>query len=137
MENCDILIVEDSYSDFKLTSLVFQHIAPDLVWKHSIDGVEALDYLAKIRESGQSYPQLILLDLKMPRMGGLEFLEAYQKESFPYIPIVTFSSSLLTTDQDKALDLGAHQHMVKPLVFQEYQDTLQRIIDYYFMMPTI
>ena len=95
------------------------------------DGEEAIKYL----EGRDPYsdrnkypmPQVILLDLKMPRMNGFQFLEWLRKSSLHLrlIPVVIMSSSALPTDVEKAYALGANSYMVKPIGLHLFRERIQ------------
>jgi CheY-like chemotaxis protein len=83
------------------------------------DGEEALNYLTGsgryADRSGFPFPNVLLLDLKMPRMNGFEVLEWVRKKSpMPQLPVVVFSASLEEKDRQKAYSLGANSFLVKP-----------------------
>ena len=121
METRTILYVEDNQLDIELTMEVLKEnniVNPVVV---ANDGVYALEYLMcegqyKGRKSGN--PGMILLDLKMPRMDGLEFLSIVKKdEKFKRIPVIMLTSSREEKDLVRGYDLGVNAYVVKPVVF--------------------
>ena len=131
MEMRTILYVEDSQLDVELTKEVLKDnniINPVVV---ANDGVEALEYLRcegeyKGRKTGN--PGMVLLDLKMPRMDGMEFLSIVKKDvKFKRIPIIMLTSSREEQDLIKGYDLGANAYVVKPVDFVAFADIVKQI----------
>lgn len=126
----DILLVEDDPNDVELALNVLSsgHIS-HLTVAHN--GEEALDYLyrrGKFQLRGGGNPAVILLDLKMPKVSGLEVLRAIKSDSeLKTIPVVVFSSSRQQEDLNECYRLGANAYVVKPVDFLEYRDTLRSI----------
>jgi CheY-like chemotaxis protein len=100
------------------------------------DGVEALDYLFRRGEyAGRSdeLPRLVLLDLKMPRVNGIEVLAAIRAdERTKRIPVVVMTSSEEESDIAKTYDLGVNSYVVKPLDFNAFSDVMRRA-GYYWL----
>jgi len=131
MEMRTILYVEDSQLDVELTKEVLKDnniLNPVVV---ANDGVDALEYLMgegphKGRKPGN--PGMILLDLKMPRMDGLEFLSIVKKDvKFKRIPIIMLTSSREEQDLIKGYDLGVNAYVVKPVDFSAFADVVKEI----------
>jgi len=126
-----ILYVEDSPLDIELTKEVLKdsNIVNPIVVAN--DGVEALEYLRcegeyKGRKTGN--PGMILLDLKMPRMDGLEFLAIAKKDDrFRQIPIIMLTSSREEKDLIKGYDLGVNAYVVKPVDFSAFAEVVKEI----------
>ncbi|HEY1589523.1 MAG TPA: response regulator, partial [Rhodanobacter sp.] len=114
-----ILLVEDSMADAEMAmdALNEAHLANPVV--HVEDGVECLDYLYTrgewaSREPGD--PAVVLLDIKMPRMNGLDVLTHMRKdERMRRIPVVILSSSREESDLARSWDLGANAYVIKPV----------------------
>ena len=131
METRTILYVEDNPLDVELTleALKENKIANPIVVAN--DGVEALEYLRsegshKDRKPGN--PCMILLDLKMPRMDGLEFLPIVKKdEKFKRIPVIMLTSSREEKDLVRGYDLGVNAYVVKPVVFLSLIEIVKQI----------
>ncbi len=123
-----ILLAEDSPMDVELTLEALQE-------HHNItvteDGEAALDYLYHRgvhanREPGN--PDLILLDLKLPKLNGLQVLEQIKKcDLLRTIPVVVLTSSKEQSDLKTAYDLGANAYVVKPVVFEQFMDAVRQI----------
>lgn len=118
-EQTEILLVEDNPLDAEMTLRGFsdEKLADNVVWVK--DGQQALDYVfrkgayAGRQDSG---PRLILLDLKMPRVDGIEVLKAIKAdESTKRIPVVIMTSSQEESDIVSSYDLGANSYVVKPI----------------------
>lgn len=126
-----ILYVEDSPLDIELTleAIKENKIANPIVVTN--DGVEALEYLRcegpyKDRKPGN--PCMVLLDLKMPRMDGLEFLVIVKKdEKLKRIPVVMLTASREESDLVKGYDLGVNAYVVKPVDFESLIEVVNQI----------
>jgi CheY-like chemotaxis protein len=120
----DILLVEDDATDveFALTALEEHHLANRIVVLG--DGAQALDYLyyrGDFKTRSRGHPILVLLDLKMPKVTGLEVLRIIKgDESLKVIPVVILSSSRETSDLQECYKLGVNAYVVKPVVFREF-----------------
>jgi CheY-like chemotaxis protein len=114
---CEILLVEDSPDDIALTlrALSKHHLANRV--QVARDGVEAFDYL----NNNVNRPKVILLDLKLPRMNGLEVLEQLKSDpEMRSIPVVVLTSSREGPDIERAYELGANSYIVKPVDFEQF-----------------
>jgi CheY-like chemotaxis protein len=119
-----ILYAEDNPRDVELTltALEENHLANSVVVVH--DGVEALDYLycrARYAERPKANPAVILLDLKMPKLDGLEVLKSIKGDPhLQSIPVVMLTSSREETDMLKSYSSGVNAYVVKPVDFREF-----------------
>ncbi len=127
-----ILLVEDNLDDQELTARAMrQHnIANPLVAVS--DGVQALDYLfrrGRFTEPGSSPPpRVVLLDLKLPKVSGLEVLEAIRADSRTrLLPVVVLTSSAEEADIVRSYGLGANSYVRKPLEFQEFAQAVRSL----------
>ena len=135
----DILLVEDNPSDAELMlrAIKKRHITnPIQVAK---DGVEALDFLfCKGDYAGRNIldqPKLILLDLKLPKVSGLEVLQKLKSnERTKNIPVVIVTSSREDPDINDAYALGANSYVVKPLDFDSFMDTMSDLGFYWLLL---
>jgi CheY-like chemotaxis protein len=126
-----ILLVEDDPKDVELilSALDEHNLANEVVIAR--DGVEALDYLYRreafaLRPEGN--PVLILLDLKMPRLNGIQVLKQIKSdEQLLVIPIVILTSSCESPDLEKCYKLGVNAYVVKPVRFTEFVQAVKRI----------
>lgn len=129
IEGVDILLVEDSASDAEMTiaALKENKLANKLL--HVRDGAEALDYIfGKEKYAGRSVtnrPKVILLDLKMPKVSGIEVLHAIRDdERTKTIPVVILTSSKEDPDIKRCYALGANGYVVKPVEFEAFQKAI-------------
>jgi CheY-like chemotaxis protein len=126
-----ILLVEDSPRDAELAleALAEHHLANEVV--HVRDGAEALDYLYRRgpfagRSSGQ--PAVVLLDLKMPKVDGMEVLRQIKGDpALKLIPVVMMTSSREEQDVVNSYHLGVNAYVVKPVQFHEFVDAVKRM----------
>jgi CheY-like chemotaxis protein len=130
MDMRKILYVEDSKLDVELTLEVLREnkiLNPIIVAK---DGVEALQYLnreGEFKDLLPGNPGMILLDLKMPRMDGLEFTKIVRNdERFKFIPIIMLTSSREEKDLIKSYQLGVNAYVVKPVDFVDFADIVKQ-----------
>jgi two-component system, response regulator len=131
-----ILLVEDSEDDADLTLRAFRSSGVDCKVVVVRDGQEALDYVfARGASTGRGaalLPTLILLDLKMPSMGGLEVLRHLrQNPQSRQVPVVVMSCSTEATDIATSLELGANSYVRKPVDFLEFAKAVELIGRYW------
>lgn len=141
MENIEIeiLLVEDNASDAELTirALNKKKIANNVI--HLKDGAAALDFLFgtgefKERNINQK-PKIILLDLKMPKVDGLEVLRKIKtNELTQKIPVVILTSSRENPDIEKAYSLGANSYIVKPVDFNGFSKAISELGFYWLLL---
>jgi len=131
MELGNILLAEDNENDIELTLAALQdnNLANKVVVVR--DGVEALDYLytrGKFADRGNQLPALILLDIKMPRMDGLEVLRTIRGDSkLKQLPVIMFTSSKEERDIIEAYELGVNAYVVKPVHFNELYEAVKAL----------
>jgi CheY-like chemotaxis protein len=126
-----ILLVEDSINDIELTlsALEENHLANEVVVAR--DGQEALDYLLrqgiyKLRAQGN--PAVVLLDLKLPKVNGLEVLERLKTHpELRAVPVVMLTSSREEQDLVRSYNLGVNAYVVKPVAFTEFVSALREL----------
>jgi two-component system, response regulator len=135
----EILLVEDNMADARMTIMALEErkIANKIV--HVKDGAEALDYIFSRGqyESRQNngMPVLILLDLKMPKLNGIEVLEAIKNdERTRKIPVTVFTSSQEDPDVKRCYELGVNSYVVKPLDFDSFNHVVQDIGLYWLVV---
>ncbi len=136
--NC-ILLVEDNPSDVRLTRRALQqsHIANPLVVAE--DGREALDYLFALgAHEGRDVadlPRLVLLDLKLPRVDGLEVLRQVRaNEHTRLVPVVILTSSQEQQDIMAGYDLGANSYVRKPVDFTRFAEAVRTLGLYWLLL---
>jgi CheY-like chemotaxis protein len=128
------LLVEDDPNDVVMLELEFQRVPAHIRLVPVQDGGEAMQYLegsGKFADTAKyPHPDVILLDLKMPRINGFEFLQWLRTKSpdgFRFIPVVVMSSSALRQDVDRAYALGANSYLVKPVQWALFQQRIQAL----------
>jgi two-component system response regulator len=125
----DILLVEDSQSDAEMTirALTKHNIANNLT--HLKDGAQALDFLFATGiytgRNTNNKPKVILLDLKMPKVNGIEVLAKIKADSKTRdIPVVVLTSSKEHPDVKKCYELGVNSYIVKPVEFSSFMKSI-------------
>jgi len=139
METSPILLVEDNPDDEELTirALKKNNILNPVVVAH--DGVEALDYLfgtgAYAGRDLSVMPHLTLLDLNLPRVGGLEVLKRMREdERTKYIAVVVLTSSKEDEDVIRSYSFGANSYVRKPVVFGEFTEAVKTLGLYWLIL---
>ncbi|GAB6181363.1 response regulator [Desulfotomaculum defluvii] len=139
MKNKVILLVEDNPDDELLTlkALKKHNIANDVVVAR--DGVEALDYLfgSGIYEGRDTsiMPEVMLLDLKLPKVNGLELLKIIRNdERTKLIPVVVLTSSIEERDLLESYQLGANSYIRKPVDFTEFTEAVKQLGLYWMVL---
>jgi len=132
-----ILLVEDDLADQKLvkTSLLSEKVANDLYIVQN--GEEGLDFLHHRGNysNGTPLPDLILLDLNMPGMGGKEFLrQVKQDEEVKQIPVVILTTSDAERDIIDSYKLQASGYVHKPVTLEEFKDGMKKLKEYWFVL---
>lgn len=126
-----ILLAEDNPQDKELTieALGEHNLANRVVAVK--DGVETLEYLnyeGQFKNRKQGLPSVLLLDIKMPRMDGIEVLTAIRKnEKLKSLPVVMLTSSREEPDLKKCYELGVNAYVVKPVNFVDFMDAVKNI----------
>ena len=130
-----LLLAEDNASDVELTLAALEQdgLAKRVIAVH--DGEEALDYLLRrgaFADRPDELPRAILLDIKMPKLGGLELLEKIRgDERLKWIPVVMLTSSRVEGDVRRSYELGANAYVVKPVDFAQLSQAL-RCLGYFW-----
>lgn len=136
-QHVEILLVEDSKADAEMTlrTLKRRGIANNVEWVR--DGVQAIDYLfctGSFAQRRNGQPKLVLLDLKMPKLDGLEVLK--QMKSRPEtrkIPVVMMTSSREEGDLVSSYELGVNSFIVKPVEFDAFAETVAQVGMYWMI----
>ncbi len=123
----NILLIEDD----KIEIMKFNRVISKIETKHSVkevnNGEEALEYL-----ENNSLPDIILLDLNMPKMSGIEFLtNLKQHDTYKYIPTIILSTSDNPKDMMECYRIGIAGYMVKPLKYEDYVTSINTLIAYW------
>jgi CheY-like chemotaxis protein len=126
-----ILLAEDNQNDVDLTILALSeyHLANNIEVVN--DGVEVLEYLrsqGRFKGRKPSYPAVILLDLKMPRLDGIGVLKEIKNDPvLKLIPVVMVTSSREETDLVQSYKLGVNAYVVKPVDFNQFIDAIKQL----------
>ena len=135
----EILLVEDNVHDAELTirALKRRHLANKLI--HVKDGAEALDFVfgtgSYAGRDASLYPKVILLDLKLPKLDGLEVLRAIKADQRTRtIPVVVMTSSQEQRDVVKSYQLGTNSYVVKPVDFDSFSQAVSELGCYWVLL---
>lgn len=141
-QEAEILIVEDNLDDAELTirALKKSHLANHVT--HLVDGAEALDFLfgtgVYANRDILNIPKVILLDLKMPKVNGLEVLTRIRAEPHTkMIPVVILTSSAEDPDVKKSYELGANSYIVKPVEFRDFARVISELGMYWLVINKV
>jgi two-component system, response regulator len=139
MQTIQILLVEDNESDAELCihALKKVNLANHLIWLR--DGAEALDFIFRrgmySERNPAGEPNLILLDLRMPKVDGIEVLKELKgDERMKSIPIIVLTSSTENPDLEECYRLGANSFVSKPIEFDAFADTAAKIGMYWLLV---
>ncbi len=137
MKNKIILLVEDNPDDEALTLRAFKknNITNEILVAH--DGAEALDYLLGTGGSGHGIvePQVVLLDLKLPKVDGLEVLRRIRaEERTRFLPVVILTSSKEDRDVIESYRLGCNSYVRKPVSFDEFLEAARSLGLYWLLL---
>lgn len=131
-----ILLVEDRTTDLDLTKRAFARrrlLNPIQVAR---DGEEALAYIDRW-EAGERLPIFILLDLRLPKISGLEVLRQIKKNSkYASIPIIVLTTSAENSDIEEAYKLGCNSYIVKPIEFDKFMEVTSQLEVYWCALNT-
>jgi len=134
--NNSILLVEDNPMDVDLTLRAFSRRKLVNPIEVARDGEEALAYFKRWDE-GEKLPVVILLDLKLPKISGLEILEKIkQHPKYSAIPVVVLTSSTEDVDIKRAYQLGVNSYIVKPVDFDKFMEIAEHIEIYWVVLNT-
>ncbi|HBG08305.1 MAG: two-component system response regulator [Geobacteraceae bacterium GWC2_58_44] len=133
-----ILLIEDNPDDEELTRLAFQESGIANRLEIVRDGAEALDYLnatGSWADRAGGNPNLILLDLKLPKIGGLEVLRRLRAEPrTQLIPVVILTSSVEEQDVTRGYKLGCNSYIRKPVDFDQFAEAVRNLGTYWLVL---
>ncbi len=134
-----ILLVEDNEGDVRLIKEAFSESKIDKVFNVARDGEDALNYLyARGKYTERVRPDIILLDINLPKKNGFEILEDIKNNpELKKIPVIMLSSSSSEDHVLKSYDLSANCYVTKPVDFDEYTQTVKIIEDFWFQMAKL
>lgn len=135
----EVLLVEDNDNDVELTRLGFKHAKFAVNLHHVADGEECMAFLRKEGQYANApIPDVVLLDLNMPRMDGYEVLEEINHdEGLSSLPVLVMTSSDADTDIIKSYKLHCSSYIVKPVGFDNFAKAIQSITDYWFTLVVL
>jgi len=138
-DETEILLVEDNERDAELTlrALTKRHLANKVV--HVKDGVEALDFIfgrgIYAHRDANRHPKVVLLDMKLPKVDGLEVLRALKSnDATKAIPIVILTSSAEQRDVVNSYKLGVNSYIVKPVDFENFSKAVSDLGCYWVLL---
>ncbi len=136
-----LLVVEDSESDIELLREALADSEPAVRLDVVRHGEDALSFLRRQGEfAAAERPDLVVLDLNLPRMGGLEVLSALREDVDPRLrrlPVIVFTTSATTTDVDRAYDLHASSFVTKPTAFEHYLDAVRAFREFWLRVARL
>lgn len=139
LEAVDVLLIEDNPQDAELTLRAFKksNLANNIIVID--DGAEAVDYLfCKGKYAGRPFvqrPKIVLLDLKLPKVNGLEILRMIKSdERTKTIPVIIVTSSREDPDIKKAYEVGANSYVVKPVGFDSFMESINKLGFYWLLV---
>jgi two-component system response regulator len=134
-----ILLVEDNPSDAELTlhALKKQKLANHIEWAH--EGADALDFIfcrgAHVHRNASAPPRLILLDLKLPKVDGLQVLQLIKSDDrTKSIPVIVLTSSNEESDLVSSYRFGVNSYIQKPVNFSEFQEVVKQLGLYWLLV---
>ncbi|MDP1672883.1 MAG: response regulator [Burkholderiales bacterium] len=131
MNACNVLLVEDNTDDELLTQRGLRKSGFDFGVVVARDGAAALETITCMA----TLPQLVLLDLKLPKIDGSEVLRRLREtERTLRLCVVVFTSSGEPRDIERCYGLGCNSYVIKPVAYEDYIATVQRICDYWLML---
>jgi two-component system, chemotaxis family, response regulator Rcp1 len=136
-----LLVVEDSESDIELLREALADSEPGVELDVVRHGEDALSFLRRQGEfSGAERPDLVVLDLNLPRMGGFEVLRALREDVDPRLrrlPVIVFTTSASSSDVDRAYDLHASSFVTKPTAFEHYLDAVRAFREFWLRVAQL
>ena len=134
-----ILLVEDNPDDIIFTGEALLDTPYDCVLKSARDGIEAMEYLTRaFSYDGTPVPDLILLDLNLPRKSGLEFLEEVKADGrMRFVPVVVLTTSKAEDDIRRAYCHYANSYVVKPIDINEFIELIRAVTGYWFSVSRL
>lgn len=127
-----LLLVEDSVADAKLVAMALEESGSTSEMVRAEDGAEALVLLDAVAAGDAPRPDLVLLDVNLPRVGGIDVLRRIKADpDLRTVPVVVFSTSRSDVDVSAAYACGASSYVVKPVDLQRFMDVVRSIEAYW------
>ena len=138
----EILLIEDNLNDAELSLYALRKFKIANHIHHARDGAEALDYIFGSETDGSKSPvqnpRLILLDLKLPKVDGLEVLRKLKaNETTRTIPVVVLTSSREERDIIESYNLGVNSYIVKPIDFEQFTEAVRDVGLYWLLLNQV
>ncbi|WP_445747262.1 response regulator [Polaribacter sp.] len=126
----DILLIEDNF----LEIMKMKRTLSLLELNHSLTEAKDAEIALEILQGNNRFPDLILLDLNMPKISGIEFLEILKSsENFRHIPTVILTTSDNKTDLEECYKIGVSGYILKPLKYEDYVKKIEAVLTYWSM----
>lgn len=139
MKTFPILLIEDNHDDAELAFRAFKksRISNEII--HVTDGEKALEFLFAtgeyVNRSDESFPELVLLDLKLPKMDGVEVLrEIRANEATRLLPVIILTSSAEEKDIVECYGIGANSYVQKPVDFVQFTESVEQLGLYWLVL---
>lgn len=131
-----VLLVEDSENDALLATFAFERCGHPVTLEHAWNGEECLSFLERrASQADCSLPDLMLLDLNMPRMDGFEVLRRIKgDEAYRSMPVVVLSTSGAAADIQLAYALHCNSYVIKPLSYSQFSSAVHDLAHYWFAL---
>jgi len=138
-EGVPVVLVDDNVNDAELALRVVRKTVPGTATAHLEDGERAVQYMdalaAAINAGTASLPRLLLLDLKLPKIDGLDVLQHIRRlPALQALPVVVLSSSREPSDVQRAYAYGANSFIVKPVQFDQYLPRIGGVVSYWMTL---
>ena len=132
----EILLLEDEPADAYLVKIALKEGKVLANVHHVVDGREGLDFLLKLgKYENAPFPDLIFLDLNMPRMNGCEFLTAIKADpTLSDIPVIVLTTSDVESDVVRSYQLGAASYITKPVDMPQFINAVRKLNEYWFTL---
>lgn len=136
-EAYNLLVIEDDPSEQKLIKIIVKNSHPNFNINFIGNGEDALTYINTIATKNKSNGKinLVLLDLNIPKINGIEVLKAFKKSNkYKSVPVVILTTSNNLQDVERAYEAGASGYIRKPNVIQDYENVLNDLFHYWFKL---
>jgi CheY-like chemotaxis protein len=120
-----VVLIDDDHDDFEIFSMALKEADPSVFCIYYDSAQEAL---AKLTDLSSPDPDYIFLDLNMPGMNGLQFLESIKKTKASHLPVIVYSTSILPPHKEKIKSLGVFNSFIKPFSHLELIKILKTIL---------